>query len=54
MPPKTGISDAEADAMVEKLAADGIVVTRDQARDAVVKVAEILLLVMREQSLKKE
>ena len=42
------MSDKEADELVAELATDGIVVTREQARDAVLRYTEILLLVSQE------
>jgi hypothetical protein len=44
--------DADLDKLVADLAADGLVVTREEANDAVQRVAEILLLVMQEKSLR--
>ncbi len=39
------MSDEEADTLVAELAADGIVVTKDEARRAVHRLAELLLLI---------
>ena len=42
------IFDKELDSLVGELAIEGVIVSRDQARDAVMKVADLLLVVHQE------